>query len=350
MSTRRQRGRSAPAPLDGESRAVRAARNAGLPTVDFAAATPHEEYVGVRQLQALVRTVTDHPAEPSFLVVTQVMELWFILLRREWELAQDRLRADDLDGALAAIRRSVHHLRSLDASWGSLLWLTPAEFNGFRDQLGEASGFQSYGYRHVEFLLGLKSESVVRPHHGLPDVHADLQRALRAPSLEDDVLAFLARRGLAVPAAVLDRDRSVPHPADPAVTAVWAVVYRDPRPGNEPFALGEALTDVAELFTSWRRRHVTAVRRSMGRSRAAAARPGWRGWSAAPRARSSPTCGRPARSCEAASSCAGGPHRRLGGRRPGRRIGVRRAPRAARPPSGCTRQEEDPWPPCPRST
>ena len=257
-------GPGGPAPVDATYREARAAANRGRPTVEFAEATPYEEYVGVRQLQALVRPVTDHPAEPSFLVVTQVMELWFLLLRREWETAQDRLRADDLDGALAAVRRSVHHLRSLDASWGSLLWLTPAEFNAFRDQLGEASGFQSYAYRHVEFLLGLKAESVVRPHRGLPAVHADLLRALTGPSLEDDVLAFLARRGLPVPAEVLERDRSVTHDAHPAVTAIWADVYRDPRPGNDLFELGEALTDVAEVFTTWRQRHVTAVRRSMG--------------------------------------------------------------------------------------
>jgi tryptophan 2,3-dioxygenase len=255
---------AAPPPVDEAVRAERAARNAGDPTVEFAEATPYETYVGVRQLQALVRTVTDHPAEPAFLVVTQVMELWFTLLRREWELAQRQLRADDLDGAIASVRRSVHHLRSLDASWGSLLWLTPAEFSGFRDSLGEASGFQSYEYRHVEFLLGLKAESVVRPHRGLPVVHADLQRALAAPSLEDDVLAHLARRGLPVPAAVLDRDRTVTHEPDPAVTDLWAAVYRDPRPGNELFTLAEALTDVAEVFTTWRQRHVLAVRRSMG--------------------------------------------------------------------------------------
>ena len=250
MTTRRLHGAAAPPPAE--------------PIVEFAGLTPYEQYVGVRQLQALVRPVTDHPAEPAFLGVTQIMELWFTLLRREWELAQRELRADDLDGALAAIRRSVHHLRSLDASWGSLLWLTPAEFNGFRDSLGEASGFQSYEYRHVEFLLGLKAESVVRPHRALPAVHADLQRALAAPSLEDDVLAFLARRGLPVPDAALDRDRTVPHEADAELTALWAGVYADPRPGNDLFQLGEALTDVAEEFTTWRQRHVTAVRRSMG--------------------------------------------------------------------------------------
>jgi tryptophan 2,3-dioxygenase len=262
MTTRRP---GAPVhPLDAATRASAAAVNGGQPTVEFADATPYEQYVGVRQLQALVRPVTDHPAEPAFLVVTQVMELWFTLLRREWELAQRQLRADDLDGAIASVRRSVHHLRSLDASWGSLLWLTPAEFSGFRDALGEASGFQSYEYRHVEFLLGLKAESVVRPHRGLPVVHADLQRALAAPSLEDDVLAYLARRGLPVPAAVLERDRSSSHDADPVVTALWADVYRDPRPGNELFTLAEALTDVAEVFTTWRQRHVLAVRRSMG--------------------------------------------------------------------------------------
>ena len=256
MTTRRLHG-SAAAPAAADSGPTE-------PIVEFADVTPYEQYVGVRQLQALVRTVTDHPAEPSFLVVTQIMELWFTLLRREWELAQRRLRVDDLDGALAAIRRSVHHLRSLNAAWGSLLWMTPAEFNGFRDQLGEASGFQSYEYRHVEFLLGLKAESVVRPHRALPAVHADLQRALAAPSLEDDVVAFLARRGLPVPDEVLDRDRTVPHEEHPELTAVWAGIYGDPRSSNELFQLGEALTDVAEEFTTWRQRHVTAVRRSMG--------------------------------------------------------------------------------------
>src|SRR3954469_17876560 len=256
---------AAPPPaLDEETRAERAAANAGQPTVEFAEATPYEKYVGVRQLQALVRPVTEHPAEPAFLVVTQVMELWFTLLRREWERAQRQLGADDLDSAIASVRRSVHHLRPLDASWGSLLWLTPAEFNGFRDALGEASGFQSYEYRHVEFLLGLKAESVVRPHRALPAVHADLERALAGPSLEDDVLAFLARRGLPVPDDVLARDRTVTHEAHPEVTDLWAGIYADPRPGHELFVLGETLTDVAEEFTTWRQRHVTAVRRSMG--------------------------------------------------------------------------------------
>jgi tryptophan 2,3-dioxygenase len=271
VTTRRLRGKAAAAtgtpalrPLDDATREARAEQNAGEPTVEFTDATPYEEYVGVRQLQALVRPVTDHPAEPAFLVVTQVMELWFLLLRREWELAQARLRADDLDGALSAIRRSVHHLRSLDASWQSLLWLTPAEFEGFRDQLGEASGFQSYGYRHVEFLLGLKAESVVRPHRGSPAAYADLVSGLGAPSLEDDVLGYLARRGLPVPAEVLSRDRTMTHEPHPAVTAIWADVYRDPRPSNDLFQLGEALTDVAEVFTTWRQQHVTAVRRAMG--------------------------------------------------------------------------------------
>jgi tryptophan 2,3-dioxygenase len=258
VTTRRLRGPAASAA------AANPTSGPAEPIVEFAEVTPYEQYVGVRQLQALVRTVTDHPAEPSFLVVTQIMELWFTLLRREWEQAQRSLRADDLDGALAAIHRSVHHLRSLNASWDSLTWMTPAEFNGFRDALGEASGFQSYEYRHVEFLLGLKAESVVRPHRALPAVHADLERALAAPSLEDDVLAFLARAGLAVPADVLDRDRTVTHEAHPELTGLWAGIYADPRPGNELFVLGEALTDVAEEFATWRQRHVTAVRRSMG--------------------------------------------------------------------------------------
>jgi tryptophan 2,3-dioxygenase len=288
----------APRPLDDAARAARAAANTGEPTVEFADATPYEEYVGVRQLTALVRPVTDHPAEPSFLVVTQVMELWFLLLRREWELAQARLRVDDLDGALAAVRRSVHHLRSLDAAWGSLLWLTPAEFEGFRDQLGEASGFQSYGYRHVEFLLGLKAESVVRPHSGQPAVHADLLRALGGPSLEDDVLAYLARRGLPVPAGCSGATARSP----------TTQTRRSPRSGRTCTAThGPATTCSSSVRRSptWPRCSPPGGSgtspRCAGRwvpNRAAAGRPGWPGWSAAPRGRCSPTCGRRAPSCD----------------------------------------------------
>jgi tryptophan 2,3-dioxygenase len=233
----------------------------GEPTLEFDDSTPYDDYVGTRTLHALLRPVTDHPAEKAFLVTTQVMELIFGLLRAEFETAQAQLRTDDLDAALATLRRCVCHIGALNGAWDSLRWLTPAEFNAFREELGEASGFQSYAYRHVEFLLGLKSEALIRPYHSVPDVHADLQRALHAPSLYDDVLAFLARHGLFHD---VERDYAAEYEPRRAVEAMWVSIYATPRPADPLFLLAEVLTDLADAFGTWRYRHVVAVRRSMG--------------------------------------------------------------------------------------
>jgi len=254
VSTRKQRG------SEVQRHPQRSTPAAG-PTLDFERSTPYDDYVGTRTLHGLLRTITDHPAEPAFLVTSQVMELLFGLLRTEFERAQTQLRADDLDAALASLHRATSHVRTLNGSWSSLEWLTPAEFNGFRDDLGEASGFQSYAYRHVEFLLGLKSETLIRPHHSVPDVYADLERALHAPSVYDDVLAFLARRGLLVDVA---RDLAVEYVPRPDVEAVWTSIYAVPRPTDPMYLLAEELTELADAFGTWRYRHLVAVRRSMG--------------------------------------------------------------------------------------
>ncbi len=245
--------------LTEQDRKARAEANEGLPTLGFETGTPYDDYVGTATLHGLQRTVTDVPEELPFLVTTQVMELYFGLLRTEWRLAQRQLDADDAAAATLTIRRTVRHFEALNAAWAALSWLTPAQFNSFRDALGEGSGFQSAFYRHVEFLLGNKSEALIRPHRRNPEAYEELVEALHRPSLYDSVLAFLARAGHAVPRSVLDRDPAAEYGPDPEVEAVWVEVY------GGPFApLAEALTDLAEQFSDWRYRHLMAVRRSMG--------------------------------------------------------------------------------------
>jgi tryptophan 2,3-dioxygenase len=231
--------------------------------------TPYDDYVGTRLLDRLDGTRTDEPTEQAFLVISRVMELYFGLICFEWRHAQRAIRADDVPEAVAALRRSVHHMEALNASWVSLRGLTPQRFTAFREELGEASGFQSYAYRHLEFLLGLKSETLLRPHHRSGEVYDDLLAALHAPSLYDDVLALLDRRGYPIPAAVLKRDPSTeyaPAEADAAATErAWVAVYRAEEPaGGELFQLAEVLVDIAEEFTDWRQRHLASVRRSLG--------------------------------------------------------------------------------------
>ncbi|MFF3437221.1 tryptophan 2,3-dioxygenase [Streptosporangium sp. NPDC002721] len=245
--------------LTEQDRKARAEANEGLPTLGFETGTPYDDYVGTATLHGLQRTVTDVPEELPFLVTTQVMELYFGLLRTEWRLAQRQLDADDATAAILTIKRTVRHFEALNAAWAALSWLTPAQFNAFRDALGEGSGFQSALYRHVEFLLGNKSESLIRPHRRNPEAYEELVEALHRPSLYDSVLAFLARAGHAVPRSVLDRDPAGEYGPDPEVEAVWVEVY-----GGPLAPLAEALTDLAEQFSDWRYRHLMAVRRSMG--------------------------------------------------------------------------------------
>ncbi|MEV0090145.1 tryptophan 2,3-dioxygenase family protein [Streptomyces sp. NPDC050738] len=234
------------------------------PNLDFAGTTPYEDYVQADVLTHLQHLRSDDPGEMVFLVTTQVMELWFTVIVHEWETATHALRRDDLPTAMAALKRSTYELESLNASWRPLAQLTPGQFNAYRSALGEGSGFQSAMYRRMEFLLGEKSASMLVPHRGAARVHAELEKALQEPSLYDEVLSLLARRGHAIPEAVLTRDLARKYEASPEVEAVWAAVYAAPDQDTELVRLGEALTDVGELVWRWRNDHLVATRRAMG--------------------------------------------------------------------------------------
>ncbi|WP_225824787.1 tryptophan 2,3-dioxygenase family protein [Streptomyces naphthomycinicus] len=233
------------------------------PNLDFAGTTPYEDYVRADVLTHLQHTLSDDPGEMVFLVTTQVMELWFTVIVHEWETAAQALRSDDVPTAIAALKRSVRELEALNASWKPLGQLTPAQFNSYRSALGEGSGFQSAMYRRLEFLLGEKSASMLVPHRGAPRAHAELEKALHEPSLYDEVIRLLARRGHAVPASVLRRDVTQRHEPSEAVEAAWTEIYSGDQ-NAELARLGEALSDVAELVWRWRNDHLVATRRAMG--------------------------------------------------------------------------------------
>jgi len=232
------------------------------PKLDFGGTTPYEEYVHASVLHSLQRQWSQDPREMSFLVITQVMELYFGLLCFEWRQAQRELRADDLRAAVRTLKRSDLHMQALNAAWRPIARMTPTEFNSFRDALGEGSGFQSGRYREVEFLLGEKSRSMLVPHRSVPEQHDALEALLHEPSLYDDVLAALRRQGLPIPDEVLERDLSEPYEPHDDVERAWVDIYRDG--SRDLLELGEALTDVAEEFTRWRHDHLLATRRSMG--------------------------------------------------------------------------------------
>ncbi|HKS44523.1 MAG TPA: tryptophan 2,3-dioxygenase family protein [Amycolatopsis sp.] len=232
--------------------------------LDFDGRVPYDAYVRAGVLHRLQRTRGDDPGEMSFLVVSQIMELYFGLIDFELREAQRRLRAGEVGESLTPLRRAALHLSGLDASWQSLSWMTPADFNRFRELLGEASGMQSAMYRKLEFRLGLKTASLVRPFRRDPETYGALVRALGEPSLWDDTIAVLARHGHDIPRYLLGRDFTEEHDPHPSVEAAWVEIYRDDGPGNHLRLLGEALTEVAERFGEWRYHHLAAVRRAMG--------------------------------------------------------------------------------------
>ncbi|PRX52969.1 tryptophan 2,3-dioxygenase [Nonomuraea fuscirosea] len=259
-------------PVSAAERAERARMSGGLPTLEFEREIPYDAYVRTDVLHDLQRPLTDAPGEMSFLVITQVMELYFNLVAHELLAARESLRADRVRDAVAALRRTALHLEAANAGWLGLRWMTPADFNSFRDRLGEASGLQSGMYRLVEFRLGLKSEALLRPFRGGAREEA-LRRAFDEPSVWDAATALLARRGHDLPAAVLGRDFGAEYEPHEAVERAWVRVYQDDAAadlegdavgGDGLRALGDALAEVSERFGDWRYQHVAAVRRAMG--------------------------------------------------------------------------------------
>jgi tryptophan 2,3-dioxygenase len=238
------------------------------PTLDYAGRTPYVAYTEADVLAGLIHPQTAEPLEVTFIVATQIMELHFQLLIHEWRRCIERLDGDDLSEARAGLRRSVVVQDSLISSWQLLAPMSVVQYNRFRRSLGKASGFQSFAYRQVEFLLGAKDEHMLHPHVGMPEIDAAVRQSFRSSSLYDAAVDLLARRGLPVPAAVLDRDRSVAHDApDPGLVECWRLVYAAAAAAGtatDLSDLADELTAVAERHSTWRFVHYTAVRRILG--------------------------------------------------------------------------------------
>ena len=208
--------------------------------------------------------VSDKPDEMLFIIMHQTMELWLKLLLHEARLVMDALKRDDLDHAVKTLDRIAAIQRHMIHSWEVLATLTPHDFLTFRGFLRKASGFQSHQYRELEFLLGNKRDDLLLVHADEPAVHARLLAALNAPSLYDEMLRLLARRGFAIPAAHLDRDWSRPYvPAD-AVEDAWLAIYSDVEAHWDLYTLAEKVTGLEYYFQEWRFKHMKTVARVIG--------------------------------------------------------------------------------------
>jgi tryptophan 2,3-dioxygenase len=210
-----------------------------------------------------------HPLSPAhdemlFIVQHQTSELWMKLMLHELGAAAACVARDELASAFKMLARVSRIMEQLVHAWDVLATMTPPEYSAIRPFLSNSSGFQSWQYRCIEFTLGNKNAAMLRPHSHRPELLARVEAAWRAPSLYDEALRLLARRGLPVPPSHLERDWTQPYVASEAVEQAWLVAYREPNEHWELYQLGEELTDLEDSFRLWRFRHVTTVERVIG--------------------------------------------------------------------------------------
>ena len=235
---------------------------------DFAA-KERKSYGDALQLKTLLnlqKTFQDppQPDELLFLMIHQVSELWLKLMHNQIRQLRGHLIADRFGPAFKDVDRIKAIQKQLIAAWETLLTMTPADYMLFREALGNGSGFQSYGYRQIEFILGNKDPSTMKVHSHDAEVTAMLEAALAEPSLYDEVIRLLARQGFDVPTELLDRDFREPYSGDPRIVAIWEQVYRDTDRYWDLYCLAEKLMDVETLFQRWRFDHMSAVERVIG--------------------------------------------------------------------------------------
>jgi len=231
---------------------------------DFKERMDYGSYLGLDLLLAAQKPLSDAPDELLFITIHQVQELWLKLAAHELDGAIAAIRADELQPAFKSLARVSRIQAQLISAWDVLSTMTPSDYLAFRDALGQSSGFQSYQYRAFEFRLGAKDPRMLAMHQHHPEHHAHLKELLEAPSLYDEALRLLARRGLPVPADCIERDWSRPHVANEAVKAVWLTIYRDTHTYFDLYEFAEELVDVEDQFQQWRFRHMKTVERIIG--------------------------------------------------------------------------------------
>jgi tryptophan 2,3-dioxygenase len=231
---------------------------------DLAADTSYGGYLGLERLLSAQNPRSSHHDEMLFIIQHQTSELWMKLMIHELAAAIAHVQADDLAPCFKILARVKQIQRQLFEQWGVLETLTPSEYAEFRNVLGPASGLQSHQFRAIEFLLGNKISNRVDVHRHDAAVTAELERLLRSPSIYDQFLRYLARKGMPVPAERVERDWSQPYERHPGVTAVFKTVYENTQQYWAEYDMCEKLVDVEENFLLWRFRHVKTVERIIG--------------------------------------------------------------------------------------
>jgi tryptophan 2,3-dioxygenase len=232
---------------------------------DLAGQLDYGGYLALDRLLTSQRPVSSSHDELLFIVIHQTTELWLKVMVHELRAARRMIAADSLRSSFKMLARVSRIQAQLIQSWDVLSTLTPADYLAFRDRLGPASGLQSHQYRLLECLLGQKRPELLAVFRHHLDIQAEVAAELDAPSLYDEAIRLLARRGMAIAADHLERDWRQPYRPDGSVRAAWTQVYRDPSAYWDLYELAEELIDLEDWSRQWRFRHVTTVERIIGR-------------------------------------------------------------------------------------
>jgi tryptophan 2,3-dioxygenase len=234
---------------------------------DLGESQSYGQYLHLDKILSAQAPLSSEHDEMLFIIIHQASELWIKLCLHELTAAREHVRRDDLGPSFKMLARVARIQAQLTQSWDVLATMTPAEYSAFRNQLGKASGFQSYQYRMLEFLLGNKNAEMILVHRRDPSAHSALTRALATPSLYDECLRLLSRRGIEVPEGYLDRDWTLPYVASKQVAAAWLSVYHTKDSHWDLYELAEKLVDLDHHFQLWRFSHMKTVERIIGYKR-----------------------------------------------------------------------------------
>ena len=231
---------------------------------DFKESMTYGDYLHLDQLLTAQDGVSGHHDETLFIVIHQVSELWMKLILHELRAAIRSIEADDLQPAFKQMARVSKIQSQIINGWDVLATMTPAEYMEFRDDLGNASGFQSYQYRMIEFALGYKTKHVLKIYEKDPVLLEELTAAFNAPGLYDAAIQKLARSGFHIDKEVLERDITTVYEPNDSVREAWKSVYRDVDTHWELYQMAEKLVDIEDWLQQWRFRHMKTVERIIG--------------------------------------------------------------------------------------
>ncbi|SHF83526.1 tryptophan 2,3-dioxygenase [Ornithinibacillus halophilus] len=231
---------------------------------DFLEKMTYGDYLGLDTLLNSQKRLSNHHDEMLFIIIHQVSELWLKLIIHETKAATQAIQSRDFQASFKMLARVSKIQSQIIQAWDVLSTLTPAEYMEFRDKLGNASGFQSYQYRLVEFVLGYKTPHILKIYEKNPELHQILKEAYHAPGLYDVSIQALAREGFQINKDILERDFSKTYQKDESVERAWQEVYKNVNDYWDLYQLAEKLVDIEDWFQQWRFRHMKTVERIIG--------------------------------------------------------------------------------------